>query len=152
LGVEFLSSLILTKFMRYSLFSSRFAPSQFQSSIATDVRIACKQKPKLSWVLHHAEVYFFCLMIVFDHASVSPRFRFHFAFGFSGRACCGFLACDATQLGLAQPGPARPWPARPWRLTSSPMCAPSLSLPFDFSRAATSSPFPFLPPLSHLVP
>jgi hypothetical protein len=40
-----------------------FAPSsQFQSSIATGVRIVCEQKPKLSWVLHHAEAYFFCLM------------------------------------------------------------------------------------------
>jgi hypothetical protein len=29
----------------------------------TGVRIACKQKPKLTWVLHHAEVYFFCLML-----------------------------------------------------------------------------------------
>jgi hypothetical protein len=38
---------------------SRFAPSsQFQSSIATGVRVKCKQKPKLSWVLHHAKAYF----------------------------------------------------------------------------------------------
>jgi hypothetical protein len=60
LGVEFFSSLILTKFRRYSLFSSRFAPSsQFQSSIATSVCIACKQKHKSSWVLHHGESYFF---------------------------------------------------------------------------------------------
>jgi hypothetical protein len=59
LWVEFFSSLILTKFSRYSLFSSRFTPSQFQSSIVTGVRVACKQKPKLSWVLHHAEAYFF---------------------------------------------------------------------------------------------
>jgi hypothetical protein len=41
-------------------FLFRFAPSsQFQSSIATGVRVACKQKPKLSWVLHHAEAYYF---------------------------------------------------------------------------------------------
>jgi hypothetical protein len=57
------SSLILNKFRRYSLFSSRFAPSsQFQSSIAAGVRIACEQKPKLILMLHHAEAYFFCLM------------------------------------------------------------------------------------------
>jgi hypothetical protein len=44
LGVEFFFFL-LTKFRRYSLFSSRFAPSsQFQSSITTGVRIACEQK------------------------------------------------------------------------------------------------------------
>jgi hypothetical protein len=44
----------------YSLFSSRFAfSSHFQSSIATGVRIACQQKPKLTWVLHHAEAFFF---------------------------------------------------------------------------------------------
>jgi hypothetical protein len=61
LGVEFFL-LLLTKFRRYSLFFSRFAPSsQFQSSIATGVHIGCK-KPMLTWVLHHAESYFFCLM------------------------------------------------------------------------------------------
>jgi hypothetical protein len=44
-------------------FLFRFAPSsQFQSSLATSVRIVCEQKPKFSWVLHHAEAYFFCLM------------------------------------------------------------------------------------------
>jgi hypothetical protein len=44
-GGRIFSSLILTKFWRYSLFSSCFAPSfQFQSSIATGVCIACKQK------------------------------------------------------------------------------------------------------------
>jgi hypothetical protein len=43
LGVEFFFFL-LTKFRRYSLFSSRFAhSSQLQSSIATGVHIVCKQ-------------------------------------------------------------------------------------------------------------
>jgi hypothetical protein len=43
LGVEFFFFL-LTKFRRYSLFSSRLAPSsQFQSSIVTVVHIVCKQ-------------------------------------------------------------------------------------------------------------
>jgi hypothetical protein len=66
LGVEFFSSLILTIFRRYSLFSSCFAPSShFQSSIMTGVRLVSKQKPKLTEVLHHAEAFFFCLMIVF---------------------------------------------------------------------------------------
>jgi hypothetical protein len=46
--------------MCYSLFFFRFAlSSQFQSNIATGVRVMCKQKPKLTRVLHHAEAYFF---------------------------------------------------------------------------------------------
>jgi hypothetical protein len=62
LGWNFSSS-TLTKFRRYSLFSSCFAPSShFQSSIMMGIRIACEQKPKLTWVLHHTEAYFFCLM------------------------------------------------------------------------------------------
>jgi hypothetical protein len=28
----------------------------------TGVRLACKQKPKLTWVLHHAGAFFCCLM------------------------------------------------------------------------------------------
>jgi hypothetical protein len=61
LGVDFFCSSILTKFRRYTLFYSRFAPSShFQSSITTGVRLTCKQKPKLTWVLHHAEAFFRC--------------------------------------------------------------------------------------------
>jgi hypothetical protein len=62
LGVEFF--LLYTHQIQALLyFLFRFAPSsQFQSSIAAGVRIVCEQKPKLSWVLHHAEAYFFCLM------------------------------------------------------------------------------------------
>jgi hypothetical protein len=30
---------------------------------ANSVRIACKQKPKLTWVWHHAGAYFCCLML-----------------------------------------------------------------------------------------
>jgi hypothetical protein len=72
------SSLILTKFRRYSLFSSRFAPfSNFQSSIVTGVCITCKQKPKLTWVLHHAEAYIFCLMLCL--IARPSRFGFRFA-------------------------------------------------------------------------
>jgi hypothetical protein len=43
LEVEFFSSFLLTKFRRYSLFFFCFAPSQFQSNIATGVRVMCKQ-------------------------------------------------------------------------------------------------------------
>jgi hypothetical protein len=51
---------LMAKFRRYSLFSSYFAPSsKFQSSIVTGVCITCKQKPKLTWVLHHVEAYLF---------------------------------------------------------------------------------------------
>jgi hypothetical protein len=38
----------------------------------TGIRIVCKQKPKLTWVLHHAEAYFFCLMLCF--IACLPRF------------------------------------------------------------------------------
>jgi hypothetical protein len=140
LGVDFFSSLILTKFRRYFLFSSRFAPSsQFQSSIATGVRIVCKQKPKLSWVLHHAETYFFCLMIVFDRASVSSRFGFRSAIGIpiSGCVCRGISTHDATQPGSAQPNSAHLSPCAPGA-PPPPPCAPSsLPLSFDFSRVVT---------------
>jgi hypothetical protein len=64
LRVAFFSSSILTKLRCYSLFSSRFAPSShFQSSITIGVRIACKQKPKLTWVLHHDGAFLCCLML-----------------------------------------------------------------------------------------
>jgi hypothetical protein len=54
LGVEFFSSLILTKFRRYSLFSSCFAPSS-----------------------HFQELLFFLFSnVVFSRASVSPRSNF----------------------------------------------------------------------------
>jgi hypothetical protein len=137
------SSLILTKFSCYSLFSSHFAHSHFQSSIVTSVRVACKQKPKLTLVLHHAEAYFFCLMIVFNHASVSPHFRILIRnwFSISGRACCGFSARDATQPSLAPPMAWHPWrPHTPH--------APPLSLSFGFPRSnSLSLSSTSLPPL-----
>jgi hypothetical protein len=126
--------------MRYSLFSSRFTPSsQFQSSIATGVRIVCKQKPKLSRVLHHAEAYFFCLMSCLIASSprlvsdFDPRLEFR---SMVVRAV-GFRPAARPGLGPRAPGAPPP-----------PPCVPpsSLSLSFDFSHAATSSPS--LSPLS----
>jgi hypothetical protein len=127
-GGRIFSSLILSKFRRYSLFSSRFAPSShFQSNIVTGVRIACKQKPKLTWVLHHTEAYFFLSDVVFNRASVSPRFGFRFAFGFRSVVVCVLWASvparDPTRPSPAQLGAP---PARPG--APHPPCAPSLSL------------------------
>jgi hypothetical protein len=66
--------------------------------------------------------------VVFNRASVSPRFGFLIRnwIPISGRVCCGLLSRPATQ-----PGRARRVPARPWRPT--PLCAPSLSH-FRFSH------------------
>jgi hypothetical protein len=74
--------------------------------------------------------------VVFNHASVSPRFGFRFAIGFRSVVVCvvGF------RPNLGQPGPARGAPHPP--------CAPPPSLSHCVSRAATSSPS--LPPLFHL--
>jgi hypothetical protein len=132
---------MLTKFRRYSLFSSRFAPSSnFQSSIVTGVCITCKQKPKLSWGLHHAEAYFFLSDVVFNCASVSTRFRFLIRnwTPIRGRVCCGL--------------PSGPRPTPPQRAPAGaphnpPPCVPPLPLSHLVSLAAT----PSLPPLSHLL-
>jgi hypothetical protein len=133
LGVNFFSSLILTKFRRYSLFSSRFAPSsQFLSSIATGVRIACKQKPKLSWVLHHAEAYFFCLM------SCSIACLSSLVSGFVLRLDSDQCLCVLWDFD-PRPGLARPWPARPWR-PCPPPCAPCISLTHSIFPRTTPSP------------
>jgi hypothetical protein len=124
LGVEFFSSLILTKFRCYSLFSSRFAlSSHFQSSITTGVRIVCKQKPKLTWVLHHAEAYFFCLMLCF----IARLSRLVSDFG-------SLLVSDQWSCALWVSVPARD-PAQP-----SPVC--------PARRAPSVPPSPHAPPLS----
>ena len=115
------SSFILTKFRRSSLFSSRFAPhSQFQSGIVTGVCIVCEQKPKLSWVLHHDEAHFFCLMscliarsscLVADFVSRSVSDLWSCVpWDFEPR-------CGPTQPGLAQLDPAlarAPWRCPSW--------------------------------------
>jgi hypothetical protein len=121
---------MLTKFRRYSLFSSCFAPSsQFQSSIATGVCIACKQKPKLSWVLHHTEAYFFCLMSCLITCSPCLVSDFDSRLDSDQWLCVTWdfdPRCDPAQLGPARPSPARPW-TRATSAPSSPMC-PLLSL------------------------
>jgi hypothetical protein len=127
LEVEFFFFL-LTKFRRYSLFSSRFAPSsQFQSSIATGVRIACEQKPKLSWVLHHAEAYFLS-DVVFNRVCCSISFRE----SDSDRWLC------VSWVFAPRRDPARPSTAQPAR--SGPRAPGALPLPH-------ASPLPF----SHLI-
>jgi hypothetical protein len=92
------------------------------------VVIACKQKPKLTWVLHHAEAYLFCLMSCL--IACSPRL----VSDFDPRL--EFRSVVVRVVGFrpaTRPSPARPWPACLWRPCLSP-CAPSLSpfLSFDF--------------------
>jgi hypothetical protein len=129
--------------MRYSLFSSCFAPSShFQSSIATGVRFACKQKPKLTWVLHHAEAFFFLSDVVlisrpshlvsdFDSYLVSDQWS------------CVLWASIPTH-DPAQPDPTQPGPARPAhpRRPTPPYAPLPLSLSFGFPVQQL--------PLSHL--
>jgi hypothetical protein len=151
LGVEFFSSLILTKFGRYSLFSSHFAPSsQFQSSIATGVRIASTQKPKLTWVMHHVKAYFFCLMscLIACSSHLVLDFDSHVVSDMWSRVSWASVRARDP----AWSSPARPWPRAP--SAPPPMCAPPLPLYLIcFPRATTSSnlsPTP-LPPLLHLL-
>jgi hypothetical protein len=119
--------------MCYLLFSSRFAPSsQFQSSIATGIRIACKQKPKLTWVLHHAEAYFLVWWLCF--IACSPRL----VSDFDPRLDSDQWLCVPWDFDprrdLAQPGPAQPRPGAPLPLPHA--CPPCLSLSLiQFSRA-----------------
>jgi hypothetical protein len=65
--------------------------------------------------------------VVFNRASVSPRFGFRFAFGFRSVVVC-VLWASVPARDPTRPSPARLGvpPARPWRPT--PPCAPSLSL------------------------
>jgi hypothetical protein len=117
------------------------------------VRIACKQKPRLTWVLHHAEAYFFCLMLCLIARLSRFRFLIRDLISISGRACSGFSVRLAVwpnprsgpARGLTQPGPG----TRP--LVPHPHARP-LSLSHFFSSATTSLSLSFisLPPLSVL--
>jgi hypothetical protein len=80
--------------------------------------------------------------VVFDRASVSPRFGFliRLWIPISGCACCGLPSRPTTR-----PSPARHAPTCPWR-PHTPMHPFHLS--HLVSRAAT--PSPSIPPLSHL--
>jgi hypothetical protein len=138
LGGRIFSSLILTKFRRYSLFSSRFAPSsQFQSSIATGVRVACKHKLKLSWVLHHVESYFFCLMLCLIVCLPS------LVLDFVSRLDSNLWLC-ASWVFVPWCGPARPWPARPWRPCPSPFTRPPPFSPFSAHSIFPAQQLPLL--------
>jgi hypothetical protein len=68
------------------------------------------KKPKLTWVLHHAEAYFFCLMLCL--IARSSRLASDFVRNcnpVSGRACSGLPSRPSP----TQPSPARPWPRAP---------------------------------------
>jgi hypothetical protein len=141
---------LLTKFGCYSLFFSRFAPSsQFQSSIATGVRIAYKQNLSC-----HGS----CIMP--NHISLSDVVF--------NRLCClvsfqilfreldyDLLLCVPQDFdprcGPAQPGLARPGPARPGL---GPRAPGALPLPMSRPLPRSLSPHSILPrttpSLSHL--
>ena len=108
LGVEFFFFFLLTKFRRYSLFSSRFAPSsQFQSSIATGVRIVCKQ---------NLSCHGCCIMtnhisssdVVLNRVFCSVSFRDLDSDLWSRVLWASIPARDPALPGPAWPGPARP--------------------------------------------
>jgi hypothetical protein len=103
----------------------------------TGVRIACKQKPKLTCVLHHAEEYFFCLMLCLI-ARLS-RLGFQFAVCFRLVVVCAVDLQPDPRSGPAR-GPTRPGPALARAPPSAPPppMHPLLSLSFFFSRATTS--------------
>jgi hypothetical protein len=91
--------------------SSRFAhSSNFQSSIETGVHIACKEKPNLTLVPHHAETHFFCLMLCL--IARPSRFGFRFTVCFWLLAVCAVDFRPGPRSGPAR-GLTRPDPARP---------------------------------------
>jgi hypothetical protein len=88
LGVEFFFLFSLTKFGRYSLFSSRSAPSpQFQTSIVTGVRVMCKQNLSAMGAASCRNA-FLCLILRVRF--VLSRFSVRDWSLFNGRACRGF--------------------------------------------------------------
>jgi hypothetical protein len=86
--------------------------------------------------------------VVFNRASVSPRFGFRFAIGFRSVVACVVGLCPGPRPSTTQPKAAQPSPGRA-PLAPHPHAHLSLSLIW-FSHAATPPPSPFLPPLSHL--
>jgi hypothetical protein len=105
----------------------------------TGVHIECKQRPKLTWVLHHAEAYFFFLFLCLIARSSRFSFRFTFFFRLVVVRAVGFWPARGPARDPTQPGPWRP---------HTPMRAPSLSLSFCFpcsnslSLSSTSLPPP----------
>jgi hypothetical protein len=129
----------LTKFGRYSLFSSRSAPSsQFQTSIVTGVRVVYEQTLSVMGVASCRSA-FLCLM---SRVRLVPsRISIHDWSPFEGCVCRRFRSAKwlgPTQPSPARPGPARPGPARPWRPT--PPMRPLLSSlsHLDFPRSNLS--------------
>jgi hypothetical protein len=104
LGVEFFFFFSLTKFGRYSLFSSCFAPSsQFQTSIMAGVRVMYKQNLSVMGVASCRSA-FLCLM---SRVRFVPfRISIHDWIPFSGRVCRGFRS-------VLWPSPARSGPCAP---------------------------------------
>jgi hypothetical protein len=120
---------LLTKFRRYSLFSSRFAPSsQFQSGVGTGVHITYKQNLSCHGcciMLNHISL----SDVVLNRVFCSVSFRDLDSNLWSRVLWASVLARDPARPSLASPvGPL--WPTRP-RRPAPPPCAPLPSLPFS---------------------
>jgi hypothetical protein len=135
LGVDFFF-FSLTKFGRYSLFSSRFAPSsQFQTSIVTGVHVMYKQNLSVISVASCRSA-FLCLI---SRVRLVPfQISVRDWIPFSGRVCRGFRS--ALWPSLAQPGTVWPGPVRAPLPSpcARPIPPPDPFVSFDFSRAVTS--------------
>jgi hypothetical protein len=131
LGVEFF--LLFTHQIQALLsFFSRFAPSfQFQSDIATGVRVMCKQN------LSGHEC---CIMP--NHISLSDfvlnRVRCLVPFRILLQGLTSDLWLCVPRGFDLRCGPAQPGSAHPWRPCPPPCAPPGPVLSFDFSRVATS--------------
>jgi hypothetical protein len=59
------------------------------------------KKPRLTWVLHHAEAYFFCLMLCLIARPSRFQFSIRNLISIRGRVCSGFPARPAVWPGLS---------------------------------------------------
>jgi hypothetical protein len=135
LGVEFFF-FSLTKFGRYSLFSSGFAlSSQFQTSIVTSVRVVYEQRPKCHGC---------CIMpkhISLSEIACSSRSVSVFGSRLEPVSCVSDWVMRVVgfdpRSGPAQPSPARSSLARPCApLAPTPPHAPPPPLPLSFGFPA----------------
>jgi hypothetical protein len=93
----------------------------------TGVCIASKQKSKLTWVLYHAEAFFFCVMLCLITRPSRLISDFDSELDFDQWSCVLWASVPARDP--AQPDPTQPGPARPRvPLAPTPPCAPPLPL------------------------
>jgi hypothetical protein len=96
----------------------------------TGVRIACKQKSKLIWVLHHAEAFFFCLMLCLIARPSRLVLDFDSQFDSDQWSC---MLCASV------PAPRTSQPTRPLAPHTPPMCPPLSHLVFPRSNSLSLS-------------